>query len=160
MSTGGRHELWYRWRCDACPSDVVASPPDHRLYARSLSLSALTPGRQYTLFLYAENEISAVVDDNQQPQYYLYEFTTKQLSSLVVRSLRVESMTGDTGVTLAWDAPTVDNDNEPSTVELYQLRYKARGVVGVAEQMQTTKDEHYSLADLNSNREYTFMVSR
>ena len=153
-STGGRRELWYRWRCDGCPPDVVATPPDHRFYTRSLSLSSLTPGGHYTLYLYAENEISAVVDGPPQP-YYSFEFTTKQLSSLVIRELRVESMT-ETGVTLAWNAP-MEKDKEKA-VDFYQLKYRMNGVPGVAEQLQTTKERYHEFGDLHPNRQYAFMV--
>ncbi len=155
-SNGGRRELWYRWRCDGCPPDVAATPPDHRFYTRSLSLSSLVAGTRYTLYLYAENDISAVVDGPPQP-YHLIEFTTKQLSPLVVGNLRVESMT-DTGVTLAWNAPTMGADDSAVLVDFYQLRYKMHGVPGVAEQLQTTKERHHSFTDLSPNRQYAFMV--
>ncbi|KRY70671.1 Ephrin type-A receptor 4-A, partial [Trichinella pseudospiralis] len=179
VSNGGRSELWYRVDCRDCPagirygSELLAS---NRIHVTNVTISGLEPSTLYTVFVYAENDVSALL--NGLPMYAVVEVTTTALAPVILSELRVESV-AENEVSLAWHAPEVPlhlgTAYEPSPtlqrnrhgkpklhVQYYLVDYAARRSVATSRTGDhtriTTQQPHAFVQGLLADTEYGFKV--
>lgn len=176
-STGGRHELWYRIECRECPPGTQFIPAKSKFNATRVTLNNLEPSMVYTIFVYAENEISSQVDG--LPMYAVVEVQTKNSSPVHVLNLKIESVS-ENQISLSWDPPQISMDYEPlaggtnnaapvsgletelerrkQLVQYYQIRYYMRERPNNFT-TKTSTDTKFTVNGLSDNSDYFFEVS-
>lgn len=176
---GGRQELWYRIKCQECPPGAQYIPAKSNFNSTRLTLSNLEPSVLYTVFIYAENDVSSQVAG--LPMYAVVEVQTKNSSPIQVSNLRIESLSDNNQVTLSWDPPQVSMDYEPMAgatsngapvsgletelerrkqlVQYYQVRYFAKDRPNNST-TKTTPDTKITLHGFADNTDYVFEVWR
>ena len=146
---GGRRELWYRVECKTCPPGTQYSPGSARLNRTTITLRNLQPARNYSVLIFAENEISRMLED--VPAYAHVEVRTDSVVQVKVGNLRVLAATDDL-ITLAWQPP------RHNRITNYQVEYGA--VAGNADPRR--KDlpnvEEVELSGLSPGTQYRIRV--
>lgn len=100
---GGRSEIWYRIECRECPSNAQYQPAKSKFNATKLTLTNLEPSTVYTVFIYAENDVSSQIDA--LPMYAVVEIVTRDLSPMQITNLKIDSIS-ENQIALSWDSPT------------------------------------------------------
>ncbi|CAG0888322.1 unnamed protein product [Cyprideis torosa] len=153
FNNGGRRDVVFRVRCDACKPGVTFNPDQFRYDAHNettVTISGLQPVTTYRFQVFAENGVS---DQGGPPKDVDLTVTTEAQVSSMVRDVRVVDIKSNE-MELAWDPPV-----EPYgvDVELYEVRYFVRGQENNSSSVLTTQ-ERSSFPNLTQRTEYGFQV--
>ncbi|XP_018329142.1 ephrin type-B receptor 1-B isoform X2 [Agrilus planipennis] len=155
---GGRTDIYYRIKCDACSSGAVQYIPSAEIFNDTrVTISGLNALTSYGFQVYAENGVSHLSSAKTPPKFANIVVTTEASVANSIPNVRVTSVKS-TEIGLAWDAPSFDgNDHEP--VELYEVRYSARGDADYSNVSSIyTSEQSTTITGLQQRTEYGIQV--
>ncbi|CAH0549632.1 unnamed protein product [Brassicogethes aeneus] len=156
---GGRTDIVYRIKCDACVHGLVQYHPSTDTFNETrVSIGGLNAVTTYRFQIFAENGVSQLVT-RANMNYADIAVTTEASVSSNIPNVRVLSVKS-TEITLAWDAPT-NNDNldmENDYVESYEVRWYVKNDVDHNSTSILTSDLKLTIMDLNQRTEYGVQV--
>ncbi|XP_066144115.1 ephrin type-A receptor 4-A isoform X2 [Euwallacea fornicatus] len=122
---GGRSDIAYRIKCDACSVGLVQyNPPTELFNETRIHISGLNAVTTYRFQILAENGVSHM-SLKPSAEYADVVVTTEASVASSITNIRVTSVKS-TEITLAWDAPITDGDSESDQVETYEVRWFPR----------------------------------
>lgn len=170
---GGRSNLWYRVECRDCPRNATFYPSQTRFTSPNVSISRLEPDTTYTVYIYAENDVTSQVDG--LSMHEVVNVHTKPMSHSRVTNFKIDAIS-QTQVTLSWDPPI---NFEPALLhseslggatiarldarQMYQLCYRQLGSNNVDRGHRdgcknAVKDHRVTIDGLAENMDYEFKV--
>ncbi|XP_063925314.1 ephrin type-B receptor 1-B isoform X3 [Zophobas morio] len=157
---GGRNDVVYRIKCDACSLGLVQYNPHTETFNDTrVTISGLNAVTTYRFQIFAENGVS-FMRTNQQPEYADVTVTTEALVASSITNVRVTSVMSSE-ITLAWDAPSTDtaNDVENDLVETYEVRWFPRSDMEYSNSSSLlTTDLSATITGLQQRTEYGLQV--
>nr|XP_022907212.1 ephrin type-B receptor 1-B-like isoform X3 [Onthophagus taurus] len=125
---GGRNDIVYRVKCDACAAGIVQYTPNMEIFNDTkVTVQGLNAVTTYRFQVFAENGVSHMT--KKQPEFADITVTTEASVVSSITKVRVTSVKSSE-ITLTWEAPTLndgggtDGDNE---IETYEVRCYPRG---------------------------------
>jgi Eph receptor B1 len=176
---GGRIDIAYRIKCDACTLGLVQYNP-HTVRTRKkkqlrencldklfqetfndtrVTISGLNAVTTYRFQIFAENGVS-FMRSKQSPEYADVTVTTEALVASSITNVRVTSVMSSE-ITLAWDAPptTDGNDLENDLVETYEVRWFPRSDIDYSNSTSLlTTELSTTITGLQQRTEYGLQV--
>lgn len=128
---GGRSDISYRIKCDACINGQVQFSPNSDLFNDTrATISGLNAVTTYRFQVFAENGVSHL-SMKAHPEYADITVTTEASVASSITNVRVLSAKS-TEITLAWDAPIImmgddGGGMEGDAVETYEVKCFPRG---------------------------------
>ncbi|KAJ8984037.1 hypothetical protein NQ317_012261, partial [Molorchus minor] len=157
--TGGRNDVVYRIKCDACSMGPVQYNPNMETFNDSrITVSGLNSVTTYRFQIFAENGVSHL--SKSHPEYADIVVTTEALVASGITNIRVTSVKS-TDITLAWDAPTSNDgsDLDSDSVETYEVRWFPRNDIDYSNSTSLlTSDLSATITGLQQRTEYGLQV--
>ncbi|KAK5638965.1 hypothetical protein RI129_013260 [Pyrocoelia pectoralis] len=121
---GGRTDIFYRIKCDACTFGVVQYTPSSETFNDTkVTVTGLNAVTTYRFQIFAENGVSHLSAKG-SPEYSDIVVTTEASVASSIPNVRVTSVKS-TEISLAWDPPSID-DIDNGLVESYEIHYFMR----------------------------------
>lgn len=155
---GGRLDVAYRLKCDACSSGVQFQPAAENFNDTRLTISTLSPVTTYKFQVFSENGVSKI--SNRDSEFVEVTITTETSVTSSISKVRVISVKS-TELTLAWDAPLINEVSETDfdVPEAYEVRWFAKqDAEGSNFSTIVTQDLQVSITRLYQQTEYGFQV--
>ncbi|XP_068901588.1 ephrin type-B receptor 1-B isoform X8 [Tenebrio molitor] len=157
---GGRIDIAYRIKCDACTLGLVQYNPHTETFNDTrVTISGLNAVTTYRFQIFAENGVS-FMRSKQSPEYADVTVTTEALVASSITNVRVTSVMSSE-ITLAWDAPptTDGNDLENDLVETYEVRWFPRSDIDYSNSTSLlTTELSTTISGLQQRTEYGLQV--
>lgn len=156
---GGRTDIAYRIKCDACSLGLVQYNPHTETFNDTrVTISGLNAVTTYRFQIFAENGVSFM--RTEPPEYADVTVTTEALVASSITNVRVTSVISSE-ITLSWDAPSVaeGNDIENDLVETYEVRWFPRSDVDYSNSSSLLTTELFAtITGLQQRTEYGLQV--
>ncbi|XP_049824323.1 ephrin type-A receptor 4 isoform X2 [Aethina tumida] len=152
---GGRTDTVYRVKCDACVHGLVQYTPSSETFNETkVSIRGLNAVTTYRFQIFAENGVSHLLTRSGS-KYADVVVTTEASVTSNIPNVRVTSVKS-TEITLAWDAPTLNDGSE--SVETYEVRWYVKNDADHNATSILTRDLKITITDLNQRTEYGLQV--
>lgn len=160
---GGRSDIVYRIKCDACsPGLVQYNPSTETFNDTRITITGLNAVTTYRFQIFAENGVSHLQTRN-PPEYADIVVTTEASVASSITNIRVTSVKS-TEISLAWDPPSsggdggAEGDNE-NVVETYEVRWFQRNDIDYSNSTSLlTTDLSATITNLQQRTEYGLQV--
>ncbi|KAF5284139.1 hypothetical protein FQR65_LT00139 [Abscondita terminalis] len=121
---GGRADIFYRVKCDACTFGIVQYTPSSETFNDTkVTVTGLNAVTTYRFQIFAENGVSHLSIKG-SPEYSDIVVTTEASVASSIPNVRITSVKS-TEISLSWDAPSID-DVENGIIESYEVHYFVR----------------------------------
>ncbi|XP_060534436.1 ephrin type-B receptor 2 isoform X2 [Cylas formicarius] len=158
--SGGRNDIVYRIKCDACSLGLVQyNPPTETFNETRIHISGLNAVTTYRFQVFAENGVSHLAKRT-APEYADIVVTTEASGISGITNIRVTSVKS-TEITLAWDAPSLNDgsDMESDQVIEYEVRWFQRNDIEYSNSTSlVTNKLSVTITGLKQRTEYGLQV--
>lgn len=154
---GGRLDVAYKVRCDACSASVQLQPSADLFNDTRVTISGLNPVTTYRFQVFAENGVTKI--SGHEPEFVDLSVTTEASVISAVNKVRVASVKS-TELTIAWDAPMINDISEPEfEVETYEVRwFPKQDIKGTNFSTMLSSDLQITIAGLHQQTDYGIQV--
>ncbi|XP_044762766.1 ephrin type-B receptor 2 isoform X2 [Coccinella septempunctata] len=124
---GGRHDIRYRVKCDACSLGLVQYSPSQPSFNETrITITGLNAVTTYRFEVFAENGVSYL--STKAPEFADIVITTEASIGSSITNIQVVAEKG-TEISLSWDSPNVGDgsDIEGDMIETFEVRWFPKG---------------------------------
>ncbi|KAL3270488.1 hypothetical protein HHI36_021030 [Cryptolaemus montrouzieri] len=124
---GGRHDIRYRIKCDACSLGLVQYSPSLPSFNETrITITGLNAVTTYRFQVFAENGVSHL--STKAPEFADIVITTEASIGSSITNIQMVSVKS-TEISLSWDSPNMGDgsDSEGDMVETFEVRWFPKG---------------------------------
>lgn len=154
---GGRRDIGYRVKCDACSIGLVQYTPNSPTFNETrITIKGLNAETTYRFQVFAENGVSALTKSS--PEFADIVVTTETSIGSGITNIQVTSVKS-TEISLAWDAPAFNNDGETDIVETYEVKWFPKSDYDYSNSTSLLTSELYTtITGLKQRTEYGIQI--
>lgn len=124
---GGRHDIRYRVKCDACSLGLVQYSPSQPPFNETrITITGLNAVTTYRFEVFAENGVSNL--STKAPEFADIVITTEASVGSSITNIQIVAEKG-TEISLSWDSPNMGDgsDVEGDSIETFEVRWFPKG---------------------------------